>query len=517
MTPLEFSDLFEQYIGSAAPQRSQNFNQLLRCMREEVQSSNFEQVAIVMRRLVSPSLDYTSAQSLSRIVALLKSRDVQLPHKTRLAVLGSFTTTQLVPFIELNLFSLGINAEIYEADYGVFRQEILDPSSGLYEFAPQIVLLATSWRDLAQRPKLTARIGELMHVVEAEQRDWSVLWTVLHKRLGCQVIQNNCVLPSWRSLNNHELRQPGSLHRYLAATNLHLNAVAPPFVTIHDVESIASTFGKRNWDDPRFVHQAKLPCAPEYLFEYAHSLASVIGAQLGCAKKCLVLDLDNTLWGGVIGDDGLGGIRLGHGEPEGEAFVAFQQYIKDLQLRGVILAVCSKNNEETAREVFEKHPDMVLRLPDIACFVANWEDKAANLRTIASSLNIGLDSLVFVDDNPAERAIVRRLVPEVAVPELPDDAAGFVQALDECRYFQVVSVGAEDFQRTEYYRANSLRRSTESAAGDLEGYLCSLEMVAHLAPINPTTVERSAQLIQRLQPIQSNNSPPLRFRATGAG
>ena len=185
--------------------------------------------------------------------------------------------------------------------------------------------------------------------------------------------------------------------------------------------------------------------APEYLFDYAHNVASIVGAQLGCSKKCLVLDLDNTLWGGVIGDDGLGGIRLGQGEPEGEAFVAFQQYLKELQLRGVILAVCSKNNDATAREVFEKHPEMVLRLPDIACFVANWDDKAANLRTIASSLNLGLDSLVFVDDNPAERAIVRQLLPEVAVPELPEDAAGFVQALDEHRYFQVISVGRRGF------------------------------------------------------------------------
>ena len=234
----------------------------------------------------------------------------------------------------------------------------------------------------------------------------------------------------------------------------------------------------------------------EYLFDYAHNLASIIGAQLGCAKKCLARSRQHVV-GRCYWRRRSRGILLGHGEPEGEAFVTFQQYLKELRLRGVILATCSKNIDATVREVFEKHPEMVLRLPDIACFVANWEDKAANLRTIAGSLNIGLDSLVFVDDNPAERAIVRQLLPEVAVPELPEDAAGFVHALDEHRYFQVVSVGDEDFQRTEYYRANSLRQSAESSAGDLEEYLCSLEMVSRVEPINSTTVERIAQLIQR--------------------
>jgi FkbH-like protein len=175
----------------------------------------------------------------------------------------------------------------------------------------------------------------------------------------------------------------------------------------------------------------------------------------------------------------------------------FQQYVKSLKERGVILAVCSKNEEANAREVFEKHAEMVLRMSDISCFVANWQDKPSNLKSIASTLNIGLNSLVFVDDNPAERSIVRRLVPEVAVPELPIDPAGYVRALDEQRYFQVVSVAPEDFQRTDYYRGDAMRKSVEAAAGDMEEFLSSLEMVARVGPIDATTLERSAQLIQR--------------------
>ena len=237
--------------------------------------------------------------------------------------------------------------------------------------------------------------------------------------------------------------------------NLALQDSAPPYVTIHDIDHLSAVSGRWEWGDDRFFHHAKLPCSPERLVDYAHSLSSLIVAQLGAGRKCLVLDLDNTLWGGVIGDDGLGGIRLGQGDPESESFVAFQRYAKSLCERGVILAVCSKNTESVARQVFEEHAEMVLRLDDIACFIANWDDKATNLRRIARELNIGLNSLVFVDDNPAERAIVRRLVPDVAVPELPADPADYIFALERHRYFQPVTLSAEDLQRTAYYRADS--------------------------------------------------------------
>ena len=279
--------------------------------------------------------------------------------------------------------------------------------------------------------------------------------------------------------------------------NALLSEAAPAFVTVHDVDHLAAAWGRWIWDDARFVHQAKLPCAPEGLPDYAQSVASLIAAQMGVVKKCLVLDLDNTLWGGVVGDDGLGGIRLGQGDAEGEAFIAFQQYVKSLRQRGIILAVCSKNREETAREVFEKHTEMVLRLEDISCFVANWESKSTNLRTISSRLNIGLNSLVFVDDNPAERSIVRQLTPEVAVPELPEDVTGYIQALEQHRYFQVLNVGVEDFQRTEYYRTDGQRRQMEESAGDIESFLKSLEMIARTSPIRSDTLERSVQLISR--------------------
>jgi len=208
-----------------------------------------------------------------------------------------------------------------------------------------------------------------------------------------------------------------------------------------------------------------------------------------------VLDLDNTLWGGVIGDDGVAGIHLGQGDPLGEAYVSFQRYAKALSERGVILAVCSKNEELLAREPFEKHPEMVLRWDDFSCFVANWEDKVTNLKRIAQQLNIGLQSMVFVDDNPAERDLVRQFLPEVAVPELPEDPAEYAAALERYRYFEVAALSAEDFQRREFYRANLERQQALGSHASLDEFLRSLDMRARVGPIREADLERSVQLI----------------------
>ena len=392
---------------------------------------------------------------------------------------------------------MGGGVEIFEADYGVYRQEILDPNSELYRFQPNVVFLATSWRDLIHRPAIGLGRAEVAALVDAELADWSTLWRTAHDRLGCLVVQNSFDRPAWRQMDNHEMRHPASLWRFVSRVNDALADGAPPYVVLHDVDSLAALAGRRSWGDERFFFHAKMPCAPEFIVDYGFSVASLLAAQLGLSKKCLVLDLDNTCWGGVIGDDGLGGIRLGQGDAEGEAFVAFQQYAKALKQRGVLLAVCSKNEEHIAKEVFEKHTEMVLRLDDISCFMANWTDKAANLREIARRLNIGLNSLVFVDDNPAERALVRQLAPEVAVPELPDDPAGYIQAIEPYRYFQTLSIGQEDLQRAEYYRANAQREEALSGSANVEEYLQSLAMVARIGPVTAMSLERTAQLINK--------------------
>jgi FkbH-like protein len=488
--------LLEGYFD-APEERAERFAALSSAIRRLIKSGDFDGAATFIRALVSPQLDYTSVLTLVRHFGACRGKCSPSAQTTRLAVLSSFTSDQLVQMLELFLFAAGIDVELYEADFGVFRQEIIEPGSGLYAFKPGTILIATSWRDLTQWPHLQDSADQISSRVEEEQREWAMLWRTAHDRLGCQVIQNNFDQPMWRQLGNHEPRHTGSIGRFLSAINQSFQDNAPPFVTIHDIDGLSAWLGRRQWGDERFFHQAKLPCAPECMVAYSHHLASVMIAQLGAAKKCLVLDLDNTLWGGVIGDDGLGGIRLGQGDAEGEAFLAFQRYVKKLSERGVILAVCSKNTDAVAREVFLKHPEMALKIEDISCFVANWQDKAANIRAIARELNIGINSLVFLDDNPAERGIVRKLVPEVSVPEVTGDPLDFIDALERHRYFQMVYFGKEDLQRTEMYRANAERKKIEVGSENIDDFLKSMQMVAAIGPVNDMTLERSAQLINK--------------------
>ena len=486
----------ERLLAAADDSRKAALRDLVARMKTARDAGDVDLAVRALRAALVPTLDFTAAQSLLRFRQSLPPEATPRA-KIKLAILGSFTTHQLRDLTELFLFAAGIGVEVYEGDFGVFRQELLDPTSGLYAFAPDIVYVATHWRDLGHRPTVASTAEDAAALLDAEYDDWALLWRTAHDRLGCQIVQNNFDTPPWRALGNHELRHPAALTRFIAQANLALAERAPPYVTIHDVEWLESVAGRRAWADERYFLHAKLPCAPEYLVDYAHSVASIIAAQRGLSRKCLVLDLDNTLWGGVIGDDGMRGIRIGQGDAEGEAFASFQHYAKALAMRGVILAVCSKNTDAIAREVFESHPDMVLRLDDIACFVANWNDKAANLRHIARTLNIGLDSLVFVDDNPAERSIVRQLVPEVAVPEVTADPGSFIDALERHRYFQVVALGADDLKRAEYYRTNAARAAVASASGGVEDFLQSLAMRAVAGPITDATLERATQLINK--------------------
>jgi FkbH-like protein len=448
-----------------------------------------------LRNAIAPDMDYTAAARAVQALKRARKRGAKSVATARVAVLGSTTTSQLAQFLDVFLFAQNVDAEIYEAPYGLMRQEILDPGSALYAFEPQFIFLAATRRDLG--PPATANGAEdaFEAAADAAVGEWESLWRIAYDRLGCQIIQNNFDAPPWRAYGDLEASHPGAPGWFVERVNRGLAARAPRWVSIHDLDGLAAAVGRWSWGDERFFHLAKLPCAPEHLAAYAHGVSALIAARLGRSRKCLVLDLDNTLWGGVIGDDGLGGIALGQGDAVGEAHVAFQRYVKALRDRGVILAVCSKNEDNNAREPFEKHPEMALKLSDISCFVANWEDKAANIRRIAAELNIGLDALVFVDDNPAERKIVRDLVPEVAVPELPPDPADYVRALDKHRYFEAVTLSAEDFKRTEYYIANAQRKEIATDAADIDAFLRSLDMKGWIGPIGEMEFDRSVQLI----------------------
>jgi len=251
------------------------------------------------------------------------------------------------------------------------------------------------------------------------------------------------------------------------------------------------------WHDAGMWHRAKQEISLAATPLYGDLVARLIAAKQGRSFKALVLDLDNTLWGGVVGDDGLEGLVLGQGSALGEAFVAFQDYARELSRRGIILAVCSKNDEANAVEPFEKHPDMVLRRGDIACFVANWSDKAANIRAIARDLNIGLDALVFIDDNPFERALVRRELPMVAVPEVSDDPTSYPRALADAGYFEALAITEDDRARSSQYQTNRERDALRATATDLPSYLRSLDMRLIWRRFDQIGLQRTVQLINK--------------------
>ena len=395
-------------------------------------------------------------------------------------------------------------------------QELADPPAELRDFAPTAVLLALDAHHL------TAGIAAGMEQAEADAAIAAAItrirdaWRLARDTFRCPVIQQTALPLHLPLLGQNEHRLPGSPAAALTRLHADLRAAADTDgVDILALDRRAEQDGLAAWHKPALWHHAKQEVSPAAAPFYGDLVARLLAAKQGRAEKCLVLDLDNTLWGGVIGDDGLEGIVLGQGSPLGEAFAALQQHARDLTRRGVILAVCSKNDEANALEPFDRHPDMVLRRPDIAAFVANWSDKPANIRAIADALNIGLDALVFLDDNPFERALVRQELPMVAVPELSDDPTDWPRTLADAGYFEGLSVTAEDRARAAQYQGNMAREALKASATDLEGYLRGLEMQLVWQRFDRLGLQRIVQLINKSQPVQPDH-PPL-YRGGGAG
>jgi FkbH-like protein len=395
----------------------------------------------------------------------------------RLAVLGSSTLAHLVPAIRVAALRRGLHVSVHEGEYGQYRQELMQPAPELVEFQPDVVLLCLDARHLAAGLPAGADEAEAERVLSATLDDLRQVWQAA-QAMGAMVIQQAAlpVLPKLMGDNEHRLgaSQSGFIARLNAALRPAADAAG---VHLLAVDERAARFGLTAWHDPAVWHHAKQEIGGAAAPVFGEMVGNLLAAFRGRSRKALVLDLDNTLWGGVIGDDGLEGIEIGQGNASGEAFAALQAHAKRLAGRGVILAVCSKNDEANALQPFEKHPEMVLRRDDIASFVANWDDKATNLRRIARELNIGLDSLVFLDDNPFERNLVRGELPEVAIPEFPEDDPALVpQMLADAGYFDMLAITADDRKRTAQYQENRERAALAETATDLPAYLRSLEM-----------------------------------------
>lgn len=445
---------------------------------------------------LNPTADFVEQHRQSRRIAK-RAHEAPDLRPIRIALLASSTVDHFIGVLNAYLMRDGFKAEFYVAEFNTMYQAALDPNSELYAFKPDIIWIFTNHRDLNfSLDTVTNPEQEIAECEEAISR-FGTLWEGLREYSSARVILNNADRPEERILGNYDLRHSGSYTRRIARFNDKLVSAAPQEITIFDLSYLCANVGLARWHDRQYWYHSKHAFSPDSTGQVAHAAARLIRGLMGQAHKCLVLDLDNTIWGGVIGDDGVGGIILGQGDADGEAFLDFQRYAKALKARGVILAVCSKNEEENAKEAFERHPEMVLSLEDIAVFVCNWTNKAENISSIANTLDIGLDSIVFVDDNPAERSLVRELLPMVAVPEMPEDPALYCAALDRENYFELASFSTEDQNRGKMYRDNAHRKALQVKITDVETYLANLEMRCVTGKVGELTLPRATQLINK--------------------
>lgn len=416
----------------------------------------------------------------------------------RISVLSSLSAQHFSAVLKLFLYSDGLLPELYVAGFDAIATDGLDSTAPVWGSAPDALLMLTAIEDIKSWPKILSTTGEIRSWAKSCAGRYFDIWKhATNRHPECRIYQSLFVPPLQRSLGNLERRYPFSKTNCLAALNALLLEYAPPNVTLIDFDALSAQVGRRQWVDEAAYFTSKQPFSLREMPFAAALVSRVMVAAQGLVRKCLVLDLDNTLWGGVIGDDGVDGIRLDPNDPVGEAFLAFQRYVLTLKERGVLLAICSKNDPLLARGAFERHPDMVLQLDDIAAFFANWDDKATNLRRIAKQLNIGLDSLVFFDDNPAERALVSQFAPEVLVVNVPEDPALFIRALDMSLAFEWPQLTDEDVSRSDSYVNDNKRQQLESSADDYEDYLRSLEMRASIEPTSAVAMARVCQLINK--------------------
>jgi FkbH-like protein len=419
----------------------------------------------------------------------------------RLAILRSFTVEPLIPLLRTAAFAAGIDLELYTSEFNAHAQDLLDADSRLYSFAPDAVILATRTPDVA--PELWhdgARLADeqveaILQRVTTQFRQWI---SAFRSRSKASVIVHGLEQPLAAASGILDRLSAHSQTAAIARLNDAIGALTREFRGVYflDYDSLVATHGRTSWHDERRWLTVRLPIAGSHLIDLVREWLRFVHPLTGKVAKALVVDLDNTLWGGIIGEDGFNGIRIGAEYP-GAAFQHFQRALLDLHHRGILLAICSKNNPDDALEVIDRHPGMLVRREHFSAMRINWKDKAENLRELAAELNIGVDALAFVDDNPVERDLVRRRVPEVAVIDLPADPLRYVAALRACPLFERLALSNEDRQRADLYAAQQERADLERTVTSREDFLRSLEQEAEVAPVSAATLARVAQLTQK--------------------
>jgi FkbH-like protein len=416
----------------------------------------------------------------------------------RVAVLGDSATQLLTQAIRGHGYEAGLDLEIFEADYDQIDRQIVDMSSDLYGFQPEYVFLSVTAPKLLKKFYEAESSRRAQFSLEEVDRIRALVGQLNRNIQGVKIIFSNIMEINDSVFGQYANKAPASFLYQVRRLNVELMSLAEQTknLFICDVAALTAEFGQSASVDNRNRIEADMAFSLDFLPRLAKAVVDIIQAVSGAARKCLVLDLDNTVWGGVLGDDGVENIQVGD-LGQGKAFTELQYWARELKQRGILIAVCSKNDESVAKVPFETHEDMVLSLDDIAIFVANWDSKVDNIKRIKSFLNIGYDAMVFVDDNPYERGVVRHHLPEVCVPELPEDPSDYLPFLRSLNLFETASYTDEDGQRTEHFQQELKREQVQKAFTDERGFLQSLGMTAQIDPIEKFNIPRVAQLIQR--------------------
>ena len=417
--------------------------------------------------------------------------------KCKIAVLGDTATQLLTTAVKGEAVARGLALDIYEAEYNQIERQLLDPTSDLYQFDASIVIIFQSTHKLGEYHSLLA--ADKQELVAEERQAFLTSICENSAFADKKIIYFNYPEIEDTVFGSYANKVEASFSFQVRKLNYELMLLSKqyPNLFICDIAGLQNLFGRQFMFSPNVYMSTEMVLSVNALPYVASRVVDIIGAIRGQFKKCLILDLDNTVWGGVIGDDGLEGIELGHGLGIGKAFTEFQMWVKKLKQRGIIICVASKNNEETAKEPFEKHPDMVLTLDDIAVFMANWETKVDNIRAIQGILNIAFDSMVFLDDNPFERNMVRENIPGISVPELPEDPGKYLEYLYSLNLFETASYSQADKDRTKQYQVEAKRVSLAKTFTNEADFLKSLDMVSTVSGFTKFNTPRVAQLSQR--------------------
>lgn len=417
--------------------------------------------------------------------------------RKKIAVLGGSTTNDIKNSMELFLLNEGIEAEFYESEYNQYFQDAMFPDSELRGFEPDIIFIHTTNRNISDYPKVSDSTDMIEEKLMKVYSHFEMMWEKLRETYHCPIIQNNMELPYYRLLGNKDASDYHGRVNFIGRLNARFYEYARSHESffINDINYLSSCYGLDKWADPFYWHMYKYALCVPAIPILASNIANIIKAVYGKNKKAFVLDLDNTLWGGVVGDDGADNLEIGQETSMGQAYSEFQSYLKEHKEMGILLNVSSKNEEENAIAGLN-HPDGVLKPEDFIEIKANWEPKSSNIAQIAKELNIMPDSLVFVDDNPAEREIVKQQLTGVAVPEM-STVEHYIQEIDRHGYFEVISLSKDDLERNQMYKENVQRSKMEASFTKYEDYLRSLEMHAVIKPFEAVYMSRIAQLTNK--------------------